>query len=133
MKSAIALILVFFTGVSFGQSHSDLKDFVDSVALRHLKLDTSELFKIDSVYAGNLKDKEIVVRDLDNSDPYPLIIINKVPFEPKRLKKSLPHGVKSVAIMKPEQAVVLFGSRGKYGAIILEVKKKLYKELKSKP
>lgn len=132
MKTYITFLLTLIAFNSLGQTFNKLYEYVDSIGKHSLKFERNRLLKVDSIYSGNLKGKEVTIRDNDNAPDFPLILINNKPFVIEQLQGSPTKGLKSINVMKPEQAMALYGSAGMLGALVLEVDKKLYSRLNRK-
>lgn len=146
MKKLFSLILILVVNTTFGQvSNIDwkqysksktLKSYVEKQAYEYLKFkekNKDSVSKKKVTISHKKNDTKIIVRDLTTIKK-PLIIINQYPLEKLNVLEhiTLEH-VEKINLNKPTDKLCdYYGSRGKYGLIIITMNKRKWKKLKRK-
>lgn len=119
MKYNLFILFIMMSFNSIAQQKSDLYLKVVSIFKDSLGFDTSN-FEQQATLNKRLKDVPLKI---------PAIIIKEGLTEPYRLNYATMKDVKSIVVLRPPQAAGLLGPDGKFGAVIINGKKRLIRKL----
>lgn len=119
MKYNLFILFIMMSFNSIAQQKSDLYLKVVSIFKDSLGFDTSN-FEQQATLNKRLKDIPLKI---------PAIIIKEGLTEPYRLNYANMKDVKSIVVLRPPQAAGLLGPDGKFGAVIINGKKRLIRKL----
>tara|TARA_R110000850_G_C9754870_1_gene445763 strand:- start:44 stop:493 length:450 start_codon:yes stop_codon:yes gene_type:complete len=146
MKKLILIILILVGNTTFGQESNaewklldksiTLKSYVEKQAYKYLEFKAEKKDSISEkgvIISHEGVYTEIIVRDLATVKN-PLIIINQFPLEKLNVLEFITlENIEKIDLHKPDDKICeYYGSRGKYGLIIITMDKRKWRKLKRK-
>lgn len=119
MKEKIFILFILIATTSSAQPKSDLYTTVIGIIKDSLRFDTSNFEQLAN-YNKRLRDAPLKI---------PAIVINAGITAPDKLNAATMKDVKSILVFQPIEATALLGPDGKFGAIIINGKRSLYRKL----
>jgi hypothetical protein len=146
MKKFILITLILVGNTTFGQESNvewkqldksiTLKNYVEKQAYEYLEFNAEKKDSISEkgvIISHEGVDTEIIIRDLATVKN-PLIIINQYALEKLKILEFITlENIEKIELHKPtDKKCEYYGSRGKYGLIIITMDKRKWRKLKRK-
>lgn len=116
---------------------SDLYSYIIEQGYDHLNFEPGKEEKVDAEVSKALKtasNEKVYIRDYASIKQlnYPLLILNGVPINEIDILKNVSIGdVKNISILMPGAiSMAIYGIRGKFGILIIQIKKSKWRRLK---